>query len=90
MIDQPVGEIAGRITTPDGRPVADAAVMIGGGSPPHPDIAALSDADGRFRFAGLPPGAYTLIVNAEGWPQQQVSANLTGEHTTVNIVLGSG
>lgn len=62
MSGTPTGDIQGRVVGTSDHPVADAAVMIGGG-PDHPDIAALTDGEGRFSFRGLTPGAYTLMVN---------------------------
>ena len=61
------GAITGRVTTSTGAPVADAAVMITGASPRHRDIAALTNAQGGYRFGGLAPGLYTLVVNAAGY-----------------------
>jgi hypothetical protein len=40
--------------------------MITGASPPHPDIAAVTGADGRFRFSRLTAGRYELLVQASG------------------------
>jgi|GEM_PF-1229837 len=59
--------IAGQVRTAGGAPIADAVVMITGSSPPHPDIAALTDEQGRYRFDGLIAGRYTLQVNATGY-----------------------
>lgn len=59
------GTIEGRVVGAGGRPVAEAAVMIGAG-PEHEDIAALTDGDGRFRLGGLQAGTYALLVNAGG------------------------
>jgi hypothetical protein len=69
---QGTGTILGRVTTVDGEPVVDAAVMIGGTSPSHFDIAALTNEQGEYRFADLVPGDYTLVVNVEGYPLQSV------------------
>jgi hypothetical protein len=60
------GSIQGRVLTPDARPVADASVLIAEGAGAFPDIAALTDDDGRFGFDDLPPGEYTILVNVEG------------------------
>jgi hypothetical protein len=67
---QEPGKIAGQVSTSYGDPVVDAVVMITGDSPPHSDIAALTNDDGRYSFIDLRPGQYTLMVNAENWPSR--------------------
>ena len=62
--------IAGIVSEAGGRPVAWASVMITGG-PPHRDIAASTDGQGRYRFDSLLPGQYTLLVNASGHPPKE-------------------
>lgn len=64
------GAIEGRVLGAGGAPVPEASVMIGGG-PDHPDLAALTDAEGRFHLAGLAAGTYALVVNAGGAPARQ-------------------
>lgn len=59
------GAIAGRVTSPQGDPVANATVMITGDSPSHKDIAALTSEHGEYRFDDLIPGDYTIMVNEE-------------------------
>ncbi len=62
-------EVAGRVVTPAGHPVAAARVRLvrlstAGGDGPPPDAgrraSALSGADGSFRFAGSPAGFWEL------------------------------
>ena len=67
---QESGEIAGAVSTTHGDPVVNAVVMITGDSPPHSDIAALTNDEGRYSFIDLQPGQYTLMVNAENWPSR--------------------
>src|SRR5690242_4658064 len=61
------GELSGVVTTETGAPVADAAIVaespaqIGGALP------ATTNAQGRFRYARVAPGVYTLRVGAEGY-----------------------
>jgi hypothetical protein len=64
------GAIAGTVNDPSQEPLAGAVVMIAGDSPAHLDIAALTDASGRYRFDNLQPGLYTLLVNAAEYPPQ--------------------
>jgi len=58
------GAIVGRVVDGLGKPVHGATVALTESPEPHPDVAALTAADGRFQFRHLPPGAYRLAVNA--------------------------
>lgn len=60
-----LGRVIGRVSLSTGQPIADAVVMITGDSPTHPDIAALTNLAGEYRFEALAPGRYTILVNAE-------------------------
>jgi len=62
--------IAGIVTDSTGNPVAWAPVLITGTSPTHQDIAATTNNQGQYRFDGLKPGKYTLMVNASGHAAQ--------------------
>jgi hypothetical protein len=63
--------IAGVVRDAAGKPVGWAAVLITGDSPQHPDIAATTNSQGQYRFDGLQPGMYTLMVNASGHQPQE-------------------
>lgn len=63
--------IAGVVTNSAGKPLGWAAVLITGDSPKHMDIAATTNAEGQYRFDGLQPGAYTVMVNASGYKKQE-------------------
>lgn len=54
-----MGSIKGIIKDNNDRPVADVTVMIVTG-PSHPDIAPLSDEEGRFDLSQLAAGNYTI------------------------------
>jgi protocatechuate 3,4-dioxygenase beta subunit len=88
----PAGQaaIAGAVTDAQDRPVAGAAVLITGDSPSHHDIAALTNNQGRYRFDGLMPGTYTLMVNAAGYAAQtqQVQA-VVGREARLDFRLGN-
>ena len=66
-----MSEIVGRVKTLDGAPVAGAFVLFTGNSPAHGDIAAVTNDVGVFRFAGLAPGRYELLVNSERYGIQR-------------------
>lgn len=60
--DRPMtGGVRGRVVdADDGRPVPEAAVSVVRGPGPAPDIAPLTDEDGRFALDGLPVGDWRL------------------------------
>lgn len=82
------GAVAGRVVDVTGAPVPDAAVAISSGPGPQSDIAALTDAAGRFRLGNLTPGRYTLAVHANGLASGEVSADVTaGVQAQVSVSL---
>ncbi len=57
------GSIAGTVTDPQGRPVANATVTATGPTSIRPQSAQTDD-QGRYQILGLPPGTYTVTVSA--------------------------
>lgn len=55
-----VGSIAGRVLNAAGAPAVGVSVMFLNSPGPHSDISAITDANGRFRFGRLKPGAYRI------------------------------
>jgi uncharacterized protein YfaS (alpha-2-macroglobulin family) len=68
-----------------GLPVAEASVTLVDG---YGNVAgsALTGEDGRYEFAGLPPGTYTLT--ASGFAPVASRIDLVGERTDRDIMLG--
>jgi uncharacterized protein YfaS (alpha-2-macroglobulin family) len=68
-----------------GRPVADASVTLVDG---YGNVAGttVTAGDGRYEFAGLLPGAYTLT--ASGYAPVAARVDLAGEHTDHDVLLG--
>ena len=62
------GSVRGRVVRADtGVPVDSATIGILRGAGPAPDIAPLSDADGRFAMDGLPPGEWVIgAIDVDG------------------------
>jgi hypothetical protein len=64
---QAYGAVIGQVIDSDtGSPVADASVTVVSGPAGAPDIAALSDANGRFGLSSLSPGRWVLRAMAPG------------------------
>ena len=79
------GIISGRVRGPTG-PVEDARVFFLAGPEPLPDIAALTDSNGKFSLAAPSSGNYQIQVVADGFSPKAVSAIVT-EGITVNIEI---
>jgi hypothetical protein len=71
--------LAGVVRGPAGEPVPLARVYVAGGPVPVPDIAALTDAEGRFTMSLPAPGAYELGCAAEGYAPSSTTVEVTGE-----------
>src|SRR5437879_3658707 len=68
--------IGGAVVDPSGIGVSDARITLESSSLGAPQIT-FTDANGVFRFTALPPGAFQLRVNAEGFAESRVSVNIT-------------
>ena len=91
-----IGTIKGRLVSTDGQPLANANVMVqsltgtAGVRPTRPD------AEGRFAFDDLAPGAYILIAVAPGYIDQSWATgnpsewprHLIGSNVTISMIKG--
>jgi Carboxypeptidase regulatory-like domain len=81
------GTLSGQVTDPSGATVAGAAVLLTGPDGRSRDFT--SGKDGNYQAAGLPPGAYTVKVVAEGFGQftaNNVSVK-AGQVQTLKVAL---
>ncbi|MEM1415500.1 MAG: carboxypeptidase regulatory-like domain-containing protein [Myxococcota bacterium] len=86
--------IAGRVVDTEGQPV-DAAWVRARRSdagpvatrPLHPEVAALTDAEGAFVLRGLDPGAHDLEVRAAGHARE--ASRVDAPAADVRLVLGA-
>lgn len=71
--------LAGVVRGPAGEPVPLARVYVAGGPVPVPDIAALTDAEGRFAMSLPAPGTYEVACAAEGYAPSSATVEVAGE-----------
>lgn len=80
-------EITGRVTDSNKQPVSEAIVLIVQGTSEYPERTYLTDALGQYTI-GVPPGRYTVMVNAEGFKivQKEVEV-LADKQATLDFEL---
>src|SRR5919106_1185908 len=70
------GNLYGTVLAPDGAPLAGVTVTLNGAGAPQTQT---TDAQGKFHFLGLPPGAYSVQAEPEGM------ATLRHDNIVVNV-----
>jgi protocatechuate 3,4-dioxygenase beta subunit len=91
LVLAPGGELSGVVRDPDGAPVAGARVSLL--APGVHDLAAVADAAGAWRLAGVPPGTDVVVVAEHDDWTRAVSQPLrlaAGEAKVLEIVLRAG
>jgi protocatechuate 3,4-dioxygenase beta subunit len=78
--------VKGTVRDPAGNPVAGARVFFTGGPTPLPDIAALTDAEGRFALSAPAPGTYQLECHSEGFGPAKVSVTVPAVGETQIVI----
>jgi hypothetical protein len=79
--------LSGVVVDAAGRPVADARVALAAAPVEVPDIAALTDEDGRFSIAVPVTGAYRVTANADQGRAEEAVDVERGQTTRVRLVL---
>ena len=100
-LGEPGGRVQGVVSDPDGRPVAEATVLVGGEAGflggklaplqdhrPPPPVRLLTDERGVFAADDVPAGKVPVAVRATGWsPWSGVIAVEVGKTTDLPIAL---
>lgn len=71
--------VTGVVVDSGGNPIEDARAYFLEGPSPVPDIAVLTDGDGRFTLSAPVPGTYRLQVAAEDFSPVTRVLDITGE-----------
>ena len=72
--------IQGQVVDPEGQPVAQAAVYFVSAPVNMPDIAQLTDDEGKFTTYLPTPGDYTLGARSDNWGEVQQEIQVIGEN----------
>lgn len=69
-------------------PIPTARVTIESSPRPLPDVAALTDDEGRFTLSTAGPGRYTIAVHAEGFKAARIECDIdtTDQHIDVKLI----
>ena len=81
--------IRGTVVDAGGSPIEWASAWLAAGPAPTPDIAALTDADGRFTLTAPTPGMYRVGCRAEGYGPVEVPVDVGAEDVDVTVRLQS-
>lgn len=99
-VPQSSGPITGRVVDPTGHPAAGATVRLTRDDP-SASQETLSDDDGQFSFANVPPGPFHLAISSSGFATQvfdgilspgenfavpQISLNIATSVTEIHVV----
>ncbi|HEY0450354.1 carboxypeptidase-like regulatory domain-containing protein [Actinophytocola sp.] len=79
--------ITGRVRSASGKPIPNATVAFESAPGATPDIAALTDADGRFTLGTVGEGPYRLAAHADGYTPGRAAITVTNEPVTVELSL---
>ena len=71
-----MGSISGVIADPDGAEVPGARITLTLDSSPSTPRVVISDSDGSFSFADVPPGPFRLVILAPGFAPKQTAGEL--------------
>jgi hypothetical protein len=90
------GTIKGRMVSNDGQPLANATVVAQSNNGSFAVKPTRPDADGRFAFDDLVPGAYSIFGTAPGYIDQSVvlsdpnswQRHLIGSNVRINMIRG--
>lgn len=81
------GKIVGHVFDHQDKPIARATVGISKGTAAYPERAYLTDDNGMYSI-GLPPGKFTVFVNAEGFAFAEQEAQVEqSQETTLDFHL---
>ncbi len=82
--------IEGSAHLADGTPIGEARVFFTESPVPLPDIAALTDDDGRFSLFAPSPGRYQLACHADGFDVVTVAVEVDESSATAEVDIEMG
>jgi hypothetical protein len=84
------GDLTGTVTDPSGAVVTGATVMLRNDATGQTRTTT-SNSNGNYRFSLLPPGTYTITVNAAGFSKTQTTASVNiGQASIADVKMTVG
>ncbi len=80
--------ISGRVRDPSGHPIGEARVYFTEGPAAFPDIAAVTDDEGRFSVTAPAPGTYILECRAEGFAPKETAVTVPPSGQMLDVRIG--
>ena len=84
-LDAYASGLTGRVVDPDGRPVANAEVIVSGST--AAPLRVRTNADGRFELAGLADGRYSVIAASPGLVSGATTIDIAGGDASLDLAL---
>ena len=82
------GSVQGQVVRADAStPVAQAAIAVIGGPGPYPDMASMTDQDGRFALDDMAAGEWRLSALGANGESGQVSVQVAGGNVAQLVIL---
>ena len=82
---QITGSISGVVRDAEGTLLSGARITLSGASLQRQELTAVSAADGSYRLAPVPAGAYTMRVEAEGFAARELTLIRVGVNEAVTL-----
>ena len=79
------GRIRGTVTNPEGEPLPGATVTVSGEALAGNSRSVVTGESGDYRFAGLPPGTYTLVASMDGYQPRTIEQVQVSLAATANF-----
>ena len=79
--------ISGVVLNGGGSPVPGARIFLASAPVPTPDIAILSDSEGRFSLTAPAPGVYRIQCAADGFAAASAEVRVAGADVKTKIRL---
>lgn len=77
--------ITGRALRADGSPVSEARVFFAAAPVPLPDVATLTDDDGRYSLIAPAPGRYELVCQADDFDPATVAIDVPAHSGSIEL-----